>query len=43
MKTLNIDKETHERLLSHKTSKGEPINSVIVRLLDTWEDFYGKT
>ena len=39
-KTLNIKRDTYERLEAHK-QLGDGFNSVLVRLLDRWEGFYG--
>lgn len=39
-KTLHMNKETVERLAAHK-QLGDSFNSVLVRLLDRWEGFYG--
>lgn len=38
-KTLNIRRNTYERLQAHK-QLGDGFNSVLVRLLDRWEGFY---
>lgn len=40
MKTLNIKRDTYQRLKAHKNGSGEPFNSVLIRLLDKWEEFY---
>lgn len=39
-KTLQIKRDTYERLLAHK-QPSDNFNTLLTRLLDKWEGFYG--
>ena len=38
--SLQMKQETHERLLAHK-KENDTFDTLITRLLDRWEAFYG--